>query len=192
MSGNGLPILPFIRISIVAFLDPKDITKQANIKEGMIVADFGSGSGFRTIPIAHAVGRSGRVYALDIQKEMLEVVRGKAKADHLLNVYTIWADLESPNGSTLKDDYTDHVVVANILFQADDKDAVAKEAFRILKSKGTASVVEWDISAGVLGPPKEQLIDKAKTKEVFTAAGFIWDKEFYTGEHHYGLLFKKS
>lgn len=175
----------------MAFLNPQEITKYINIKEGMRVADFGSGSGFRTIPLAQAVGKSGRVYAFDIQKEMLEMVRGKAKNGHLLNVDTIWADLEVPEGSKLKADFLDHVIIANILFQVNDKEAVAKEAFRVLKPKGTASVIEWDTSAGVLGPPKEQLIDKMKAKEIFATAGFSWEKEFYTGEHHYGFIFKK-
>lgn len=175
----------------MGFLNPQDIANHINIKEGMRVADFGSGSGFRTIPLAKAVGQSGRVYALDIQKEMLEVVRGKAKSGHLLNIDTIWADLEIPEGSKLKADFLDHVIIANILFQVNDKEAVAKEAFRVLKPKGAASIIEWDTSAGVLGPPKERLVDKMKAKEIFARAGFSWEKEFDTGERHYGFLFKK-
>lgn len=175
----------------MGFLNPQEIIKHVNIQEGMRVADFGSGGGFRTIPLAEAVGKSGRVYAFDIQKEMLGVVRGKAKSNHLLNIDTIWADLEVPEGSKLKEGFLDIVVVANILFQVNDKEAIAKEAFRVLKPKGIASVIEWDTSAGVLGPPKEHLIDKMKAKEIFALAGFSWEKEFYAGEHHYGFLFKK-
>lgn len=176
----------------MSFLNPHDIVEHANIKEGMKVADFGSGAGFRAIPLAHAVGGSGRVYAFDIQKEMLEVVRSKAKSEHLLNIETLLADLEMPNGSHLKDNFLDHAVIANILFQIKDKAMIAKEAFRILKPKGTASVIEWDVTAGALGPPKEQLVDKMKVKELFISAGFSWEKEFYAGDHHYGLLFKKQ
>lgn len=175
----------------MAFLNPKDIIEHANIKEGMRIADFGSGSGFRTIAMAHAVGSSGRIYAIDIQKEMLSGVRARAKDNHLLNIETIWGDLENPHGSQLKDALLDHVVIANILFQVENKGAVAEETFRVLKQKGTASIIEWDAVAAPLGPPREYIIDKTKVKEIFTTAGFLWEKEFYAGEHHYGLLFKK-
>lgn len=175
----------------MAFLNPEDIIYQANIQEGMKVADFGCGAGYRVIPLAKAVGNSGRVYAFDIQKNMLEVVRGKARSEHLLNIETIWADLEATHGSQLASNLMDHVVIANILFQTNDKQGVAQEAFRILKQKGTASVIEWDINTPIASPPRNQRVDKQAAKDLFTAAGFSWEKEFYGGEHHYGLIFRK-
>ncbi|MBI4114320.1 MAG: class I SAM-dependent methyltransferase [Candidatus Niyogibacteria bacterium] len=173
------------------FLNPDDIVREAQIREGMKVADFGSGAGFRVIPLARAVGREGKVYAIDIQKEMLEVVHAKIKDANLLHAETIQGDLEKPNGSHLKNDLLDHIVIANILFQVADKSAVAREAFRVLKPKGTTSVIEWEKMKGPLGPPIEHLADKTAVKDIFSSAGFTWEKEFYAGEHHYGLLFRK-
>lgn len=180
-----------VSIISMAFLNPENIVQQAGIEEGMKVADFGCGSGYRTIPIARQVGNSGKVYAFDILKEMLEVVRGKARFEHLLNVEVIWADLETPRGSQLASGLMDRVIIANILFQTNNKEGVIQEAFRVLKPKGKACVIEWDITAPVTFPPREKRVDKTKTKELFTAAGFMWEKEFYAGDHHYGLIFKK-
>ena len=78
------------------FLRPEQIVQQLGLKKGDYVADFGAGHGYFTIPIARLVGGDGRVYALDIQKPVLEVIRAKAKLEHLLNVELMWVNLEAP------------------------------------------------------------------------------------------------
>src|SRR5213080_4579312 len=45
------------------------------LKPGMVVADVGAGSGYHTFPIARVVGARGKVYAVDIQPEMLAILR---------------------------------------------------------------------------------------------------------------------
>ena len=57
------------------FSDPKKNLKQFCLEEGMRVADFGSGSGYYTLAAAEAVGDTGRVYAIEIQQELLKKVK---------------------------------------------------------------------------------------------------------------------
>lgn len=173
------------------FLHPERIVSYFGLRQGMSVADFGAGHGHFTIPMARLVGQEGKIYALDIQKNTLEIVRAKAKLEHLLNIETIWADIELPLGSKLPDTSCDLVLVANIMFQAEAKDAVAKEAKRILKPGGKFAVIEWDETPFPGGPPNNLKLSKNNAKELANTAGFEIDREFEAGSHHYGLLFRK-
>ena len=62
------------------FMNPEKIIGGFGIKEGMMIADFGSGAGYFTILLGQRVGKNGKVYALDIQESALDNVRVKAKA----------------------------------------------------------------------------------------------------------------
>ena len=101
------------------FLHPERTLAELEIRPGMVVADFGCGGGYFSIPAARLVGEGGKVFAVDVQKQAVDHVRSRANLDHLLNVETVWADLETPKGSRLHDAAADLVIIANILFQAE-------------------------------------------------------------------------
>ncbi|MBI2640680.1 MAG: methyltransferase domain-containing protein [Candidatus Sungbacteria bacterium] len=177
--------------SISAFLEPERIVRYFDLKPGDHVADFGAGHGFFTIPMARAVGGDGKVYAVDVQKSVLDIIRARAKLENLLNIEPIWADLDEPRGSKLKDKFLDLVVIANILFQAEKKDAIFREAHRILREGGRLAVVEWDETPTPMGPPLTLRVKKDAAKSWAVGVGFELEKEFEAGSHHYGLLFHK-
>ena len=174
------------------FLHPERIVSYFGLKSGMSVADFGAGHGHFTIPMARLVGQEGKIYALDIQKNTLEVVRAKAKLEHLLNIETIWADIELPQGSKLPDASLDLVLAANIMFQAEVKDAIINEAKRVLKSGGKLALIEWDETPFPGGPSNDLKFSKEMAKKLAGSVGFEIDREFEAGSHHYGLVFRKT
>jgi ubiquinone/menaquinone biosynthesis C-methylase UbiE len=59
------------------------------VREGMIVADIGAGSGYMTMKLARRVGPQGKVYANDVQPVMLQTIGAKAAAAHSVNVVTV-------------------------------------------------------------------------------------------------------
>lgn len=156
----------------------------------MQVADFGCGPGFYSVALAEAVGPGGRVYALDIQKEMLELTRSRARARKQLNVMPLRADLEKPGGSQLAPEVIDRVIIANVLFQAHDKKSVLSEGFRVLKPGGKLILVEWSGSAAG-GPGPNMLLRREAAEKILEDAGFKKEKEIYAGDNHYGLLYAK-
>jgi len=172
------------------FLIPDNIIKEFGIKEGMRIADFGCGAGYFTIPIAKSVGENGVVYALDVLKTSLESVRSKAKIEGLLNIKTVWANLEISGGSKLKDESSDIVSLANILFQSPKKADIIEEAKRILKKKGKMIIIEWQEDQP-LGPPKKLIVSKNLVQELVKKQGFKLEKEFSAGKHHWGMVFVK-
>ena len=173
------------------FSDPVKNIAQSGIIPGMEVADFGAGSGALVFAAAKAMLSTGRVYAVDVQQELLSKIKNNAVREGIYNVEVILGDIEKPKGSKLRDNFIDFVLLSNILFQVENKNNVIEEARRILKPGGAVLVVDWSDSFGNLGPKPESVVTKAVVQDLFEKLGFHLEREIDAGAHHYGLIFKK-
>ena len=173
------------------FSDPIKNIEQCGIQVGMEIADLGSGGGFYTIAAAKALMSTGRVYAVDAQKELLTKLKNSATKEGLYNVEVIWGDIEKINGTKLSDSSVDMVLLCNALFQLEDKQNIIKEVKRILRPSGRALVVDWADSFGGIGPQPKMVVKKETAMTMFDKAGFHLDKEISAGSHHYGMIYKK-
>ncbi len=171
------------------FLDPEKVLDEIGLKSKMIVAEFGSGSGSFAIPLAKRVA-DGLVYAIDIQKDPLSVLKSRANFENIRNIRIISSDLEAERGSTLADSSVDAVLIVNVLFQAEKKEVLIKEAKRILRNNGILAVIDWQIKASQ-GPEKGK-ISPERVKKIAEELSFKTEKEFEAGKYHYGLLFTTS
>jgi len=174
------------------FSDPEKNIEQFNLAKGSYVADLGAGSGFYSFASAKVVGESGRVYSLDIQKDLLEKIKKESALRHLGNIEIIWADLEHLGGTKLRESSMDAVVMANILFQLSLKDNTVLEVKRILKNNGKVLLIDWLSSFGGIGPQPKDVLSKEKAEEIFAKNGFVVEKEFAAGAQHYGIIFRKK
>src|ERR1700759_5085715 len=102
------------------FAHPARNVLHFNVEAGMQVADFGAGSGHYIGPLAQAVGESGKVYAIEVQQDLLKRIHNEAAVRGHKNVKIIWADLEKPKASKIADQTLDLVLVSNLLFQVED------------------------------------------------------------------------
>ena len=173
------------------FIKPEEIIKNFEIRNGMVVADFGSGSGHYVLAVAKKMNNSGVVYAIDIQKNLLEAIKSEATKQHLSNVDIIWADIESKEGTKLASGTLDFAIASNILFQIGDKTALAKEIFRTLKNGGRTAVIDWSASFGGAGPAPKAVAPQKEAERIFIQEGFLEEREFPAGDNHYGIIFKK-
>jgi len=176
----------------LTFTSPEENIKALGVYEGMMVADLGAGIGAYTIPLAEKVGESGRVYAVEVQKDFLTNIKKLAEERGLKNVELLWGDIERLGGTKIKDGAVDAVVISNVLFQAEDKQGLLREARRILKIGGKLLLVDWSDSFSNLGPAPKMVITKDVALSLCEAEGFILRNEVSAGEHHYGLLMLKS
>lgn len=173
------------------FSDPENNIKQFALSPGMQVADFGSGSGFYSMAIARAVSPGGKVFAVDIQKDLLEKLKNGAKQNHLNNIDVIWSDLEHLGGTKLRENSLDAVTVCNLFFQIENKDALCLEIKRVLKNNARVLVIDWEGSFGGVGPSDIDVVSKIKMTTIFHDHGFVLDREISAGAEHYGLVFRK-
>lgn len=171
------------------FFEPEKVLKIFGIHEGMIVADLGAGNGFYTFPLSHMVG-SGKVYAVEIQKDYLETILNKVKEHKLENVECLWGDVEVKGGTRLADNTIDRAVASNVLFQIEYKEKFLDEIYRILKVGGKVLLVDWHDADTKFAPKGNMLVSESKARELFEKKGFVFERTVDTGEHHYGMIFR--
>lgn len=171
------------------FADPVKIIKQFDLRENMIVADLGAGTGFYSIPAGRIVS-SGKVYAIEINKDYLKTITNKIKEAHLSNVDIIWGDIERKGGTKLGDGVVDAVIASNVFFQVEDKYGLIDEIKRILKTKGRVLLVDH-YSDILSGKNKARFVEKEKAQKMFEDKGFLLERYIDTGEHHYGMILGK-
>lgn len=173
----------------MAFSEPDQIVAQIGIERGWQIADIGAGTGFYSFAAARATGSSGKVFALDVQKDLLERLKNEAQKKGIANITTVWVNAEAAQGTRLRDGSIDLAIAANVLFQIEDKNSFITEVKRILKPKAKILVVDWAESFGGLGPRSDQVFNEQAAQQLFSAAGFTTIKTISSGEHHYGILF---
>ena len=174
------------------FSDPQKILDQFKLATGRIVADLGSGAGFYAVPAAKMVGPLGRVYAVDVLKDMLQKIKNEAVRNQLFNIEALWGNIEKLGGTRLADASVDDALVCNSLFQIEDKNSFALEVKRILRSDGRLLLVDWKDSFGGLGPQPENVISSDSARSIFEKAGFSFERDIKdAGAHHYGLIFRR-
>jgi ubiquinone/menaquinone biosynthesis C-methylase UbiE len=176
----------------VAFAHPERNLGELALSRGMTVVDIGAGSGAYALAAAAAVGAEGRVYAVDVQQELLRKLKAEARSRRLGNLEIIWGDAERVGGTKLREQSADVAILSNVLFQFDDQPGALKETFRILKSGGMLAIIDWSDSWGGTGPHPDQVLSKHQARAEALGAGFTFKSEFPAGDHHYGMLFHKS
>lgn len=176
----------------MAFMTPHEVVEKLPLGPGMTVVDFGSGTGVITAFLAERVGETGKVYAVEVQKDLLPEAKKQAEAKGLTNVELIWGDIEVRGGTKLADKLADVVVLANVLFQTGSPYAVLLEAKRILKDGGAVAVVDWSDSFAGLGPTPDHVLTPEKLRAIAKEASLIEVNDFAAGDHHYGLIFRSN
>jgi len=171
------------------FSDPRSNVLQLGLRDGMKVGDLGSGSGHYAVAAAAIVGSSGRVYAVDIQEDILKRVKDNAHEKGFRNVETVWGNFEKLGGTKLRDDSLDAVILSNTLFQLEHKEGAVSEIRRILKPGGRLLVIDWAGAYGGMGPLPHHVISEHAAEELFIVAGFHKVKDFRAGPHHYSIVF---
>lgn len=189
MTDRVVAIKPHVKTK--EFLDPTKIFKEVGVQSGFHVADFGCGSGYITLPLARFVSNNGKVYAIDVMKDVLTLVHDKALQQGSMNVQTVWADLEVVGGSKLSDASLDMVFLKDNYFQLEKPKEVLKEVVRVLKKGAKLVVIDWKKGKGPVGPPNDLRKDEAEVVKLAEGVGLKQAGVVHVDPYHFGYIFQK-
>lgn len=173
------------------FVHPETVATHFHLRAGDTVGDFGAGTGYFAGVLSRLVGPEGRVYALEIQKVLVEKLENKVRQEKLGNIEVKWVDLEELGGSKIEDESLDAVIVVNTLFQMGDRKTAVREMARTLRHGGKLFVIDWSESWSGLGPQPDQVITESDARDMCESQGLTFERTFDAGAHHYGLAFRK-
>ncbi len=153
------------------------------------VVEFGCGYGTFTIPAARRA--RGTVYALDIDSQMIELVRDKAQNVALRNIECSLRDFAT-DGTGLPADHADFAMLFNIL-HAEHPDILLAEAWRVLKPSGLLGIMHWNYDPTTpRGPSMEIRPKPGQLLNWAVRSGFEPESSFLDlPPYHYGLLMRK-
>ena len=113
----------------------KSVLEEADIKQGFHVLDFGCGPGSYIAPLAELVGKSGKIYALDIHPLAIQKVQKLASKKRLDNVQTILSDCKTG----LPSDSIDLILLYDVFHGLNNANIILTELHRVLKPKSILS-----------------------------------------------------
>ncbi|MBF0248277.1 MAG: class I SAM-dependent methyltransferase [Alphaproteobacteria bacterium] len=179
--------------------NPEGVLRRLGIDFGVTVLDLCCGDGHFTTPLAHIVGGMGRVMALDLDAEMIELAKRRAQRAGVNPGAIRWLESDACKLQGVLPAQPEYVLMANTFHGVPDKPQLSREVFNVLKPGGQFAIVNWHFrpreDTTVMGEPRgpetrmrmtpEQVMDEV------LPAGFRLHGVIELPPYHYGIVFDK-
>lgn len=154
------------------WLPAAEILRELKLAPGMQISDIGAGTGYFSLPMALSVGDQGQVFAVDLQTEMLELLRAKLRVpDAPTNILLQAGDACTTN---LASGSIDLVFFANVWHEFDDMECVLREAIRIGSDQGRIAILDWRPDCmPPPGPPSDYRISATAVEQFLAENGCV-------------------
>jgi ubiquinone/menaquinone biosynthesis C-methylase UbiE len=153
---------------------PQKVIAALKIQPGASVADLGSGGGYFTFRLAEAVGPSGKVYAVDIDRDMVDLIAERATKEGRSNVEVILARPEDPS---LPKAGVDLIFTSNTYHHIEDRVAYFANLRKYLRRNGRVAIIEFDRRGWLEGLLRHYTPSEFIKREM-EQAGYMLQQEF--------------
>jgi cyclopropane fatty-acyl-phospholipid synthase-like methyltransferase len=172
-----------------AYQKPDEVLKALALRPGEAVADIGSGSGYFSLRLARAVGPSGRVYAVDVDPDMVRHLNRRVRESGADNVRTVLADFDDP---LLPDASVDRFFVCDTWHHVEDQAKYLGLMKKMLRRGGQVVMIDFKKSETPVGPPLAMRIARDDLVKQMQGAGFRLAAEHAFLPYQYFLVFEVS
>jgi ubiquinone/menaquinone biosynthesis C-methylase UbiE len=169
-----------------AWQRPDRIMDELGIGERSVVADLGAGGGWFTVHLAERVGPNGRVYAEDIQPEMVQAITRRVQRLRLRNVETTLGTAVDPR---LPKRSLDAALIVDTYNEIEQPVMLLKNLATSLKPNGRIGIVNFKKDGGGPGPPMEERIDPERVISDAARAGLKLQSRGDFLRYQYLLIF---
>lgn len=159
----------------VAGLRVDEVIAKLRLKPGDVVADLGAGAGAFSLPLARAVAPQGKVYAVEIDRGLVDYIARKAKDQQVANVHPILGRFVDP---ALPSADVDLAFMHDVLHHVEDRPAYLRHASKYLKAGGRFAFVELDAKTGAHRHDATLQITKEQLTAWMADLGFAVSEEF--------------
>jgi len=175
---------------------PDLIMDALRIAEGSIVADLGAGGGWFSVRLARRVGPRGRVYAEDIQLQMIDAIKGRVERENLTNLVTVMGTADDPrlppgvDAALIVGSF--HEMQFDEAGKRRDPVVLLQNVARSLKPQGRLGVVDFLPGSGGPGPDADQRVDPQSVIRAAAEAGLVFISRDDVPPFEYLLIFGRS
>lgn len=149
--------------------------EELKLKPGMTACDMGSGNGYHTLPMAEAVGKEGKVYAVEIQPEMIEMLKSRAAVKNITNIESIIGD---PYDPMLPAGSCDLILLVDVYHEFAYPEQMLTGMRKALKPDGVIVMVEYRAEDDSVPIKPEHKMSKNQINKELTRNGFKLVREF--------------
>lgn len=167
---------------------PSLLIKSLGLKPGMVVADIGAGSGYLTFPMAKLVGPKGKVFAVDIQPEMLTIIQKKARAQGVKNVGLVLGGTADPK---LPANSCDLQLLVDVYHELDQPYEMTIAMKKALKPGGRLVLVEYRKEDARVPIKEVHKMSEAQARKELAVAGLTFEKNIKVLPWQHILIFRK-
>jgi precorrin-6B methylase 2 len=169
--------------------NPDGALDALNLKPGMVVADVGAGTGYMSLKLAKRVGPSGKVYAEDVQAEMLDKVRANAAKAGVSNIQTVQGSFTDPK---LPKGQMDLILLVDVYHEFSEPQKMLQRIRDALKPGGRLVLLEYRKEDPNIPILAEHKMSVTEVKTELEAEGFALGPVIETLPRQHILILTKA
>ena len=168
---------------------PDQVLQALAIRPGQTVCDIGAGPGYFSLRLARLVGPRGRVYAVDVEPQVLDALRARIEKQGLENITPV---LGLGGNSLLAPETCDLILIVDTYHHFPDRPAYLRRLVRVLKPGGRIANVDFQKRATPIGPPMEHRVAREEFLRDAAAAALKVDQEPTFLENQYFIILRRQ
>jgi arsenite methyltransferase len=169
-----------------SYQKPNDVMDVLALKPGEVVADIGAGSGYFTFRFSNALGVSGKVYAVDVSRDMIDYINRRTQETGAKNVTTVLAAADDP---LLPDASVDRIFICDTWHHIENRPQYLVRLKKVLRAGGQIIMIDFQKRDLPVGPPVDMKIAREDLIQQMESSGLRLVQEYTFLPYQYFLVF---